>query len=240
MTQILDQFVPTLSAFLPKTIADFFALRLAQKLDDGAAASHYAGLTSQYSETEILSAYRRTMHSGVHRDFGRRFHAELRHVAGNGVNGHSSHLVAIRVERRAVAVAVFAGDHLEYTQVRQLSSAKDKALASAVGFVNWIAEQFHLDSAAMESVPAVDEIQRLVLYQAVTTALREHMLPIWEVTKQDLFQAFGHPPVRTRKELRQIVAHLWPVLAGSNGKSFTQDAAGLGLYVQTERLFIIN
>src|SRR5437868_3737472 len=87
----------------------------------------------------------------------------------------------------------FKAYHLSYTQVRQLSSAKDKALASAVGFINWIAAQFRLDTAALESIPTGDEMQRQILNHGVIDALRDHALPIWEVAKKELFESFGHP-----------------------------------------------
>ncbi len=237
MTPILDRYGPKLSAFRPKTSADLFALCLARKLNDTPAASHYVELITQYSEAELLTAFRRAIHSGA-RDLGRSFHVELRHSSGNGSTGHSWDLASIRVERRAVAVAVFAGDHLSYTQVRQLSSAKGKALASAIGFINWIVAQFRLDTAALESIPSGDEIQRQVLTHAVVHALRDHALPIWEVPKQDLFQSYSNPPLKSRKELREIATDIWPVLAGSNGQSFIQDAAVLGLHVQIERSFL--
>jgi hypothetical protein len=238
MNPILDQYIPTGNAFRPKTMADLLALRLARKLNDAEAVRHYAELAAQYSEAELLSAFRRTVNSGAHSDPGRRFHVELRHSAGNGGNGHSSHIAAVRVERRAIAVAIFNGEQLSYTQVRQLSSARDKALASAVGFMNWITDQFHLDSATIESIPSGDKIQRQALNQTVIGVLRERLLPIWEVGKRDLFEAYGYPALKSRKELRQIVTDIWPVLTGSNGQSFIQDAAAIGLHVQIERWFL--
>src|SRR6266446_5437531 len=113
---ILDRFGPKLSAFRPKTVADLFALRLAQKLNDAPATIHYAELMNQYSEAELLTAFRRAVHSGA-RDLGRCFHVELHHSSGDGGNGHNFQLASIRVERRAVAVAIFSGEHLSYTQV---------------------------------------------------------------------------------------------------------------------------
>ena len=187
----------------------------------------------------MMTAFRRAVRSSDH-DRGRRFHVELHPHGNSGGNGRSATEAAIRVERRAIAVAGFAGEHLSYTQVRQLSSVKDRALASAAGFINWITEQFQLDSAAVESIPIKEEIHRKALNDEVIRILRDRMLPIWEVSKQDLFHAFGHPPLKSRKELRQVISNIWPVLAGSNGKSFVQDAAALGLYVQTERLFILS
>jgi hypothetical protein len=147
-------------------------------------------------------------------------------------------LVALRVERRSVAAAIFRGHRLEYTQIRQLSSAKDRAFVSAVGFINWIADSFELDSAALESVEVGDASHRCALHNVIERTLRDQVLPIWMVSKQELLAAYGHPPLKRRKELRAVTTGVWPVLAGTNGKSFIQDAAALGLYVQTERLFL--
>jgi hypothetical protein len=238
MKPILDKFKLSQSSFRPKTAADLFALRLACKLGESAAASHYAHLADKYSEAQMINAFRRSIRISKAQDIGKRFHVELGNVPSEISNGNGAHLIAIRVERRSIAAAVFYGERLEYCQVRQLPSDKDKVVASAIRFVIWMASQFHLDSAAVESIPDGNEIQRRVLTDAIVKALRERLLPIWEVTKQDLFRAYGYPPLKSRKELREVIIEVWPVLMGTNSKSFIQDAAALGLYVQVERLFL--
>jgi hypothetical protein len=70
-----------------------------------------------------------------------------------------------------------------------------------------------------------------------TQALAERAMSVTETPKKDLFLAFSHPPLRSRTELRQVMSTIWPVLDHDSGRPFTQDAAALGLYVQTERLF---
>ena len=69
---------------------------------------------------------------------------------------------------------------------------------------------------------------------------RNRMMSIWEVPRAVMYGAYGSPPVRSRNELRQIATVIWPVLAGTHARLFIQDAAVMGLHVQTERLFIIN
>jgi hypothetical protein len=49
-----------------------------------------------------------------------------------------------------------------------------------------------------------------------------------------------NPPLKSRSQLREVATAIWPILAGTHAKLFIQDAAILGLHVQTERLFIIN
>ncbi len=240
MNHILDRFHPPTTVFRPKTATQVFAFRLAQKLDDARAAAHYVSLADTYSETQLLVAYRRTLRLGVTIDKGRRFHVELERSHSNGHNGHEVRLISVRVERRAIAVAIFIGDHLEHSDSRQLSSVQGRAVSSAVGFIQWILERFQVDSAALESFDFGHEIQRRVLHDAIREILRDRMLPIWEVPRLELLEAHGYPSLKSRKELREIATSIWPVIAGTHAKVFIQDAAILGLHVQTERLFIIN
>jgi hypothetical protein len=239
MQSLLDRFIPSTTGFRPRTTTELFALRLAQKLDDAKAVGHYLALLDSHSESQLLCAYRRTLHGCPSGDLGRRFVQELARVHQNGHRDQQADLMAVRVERRAVSAAVFRGDHLEYTDARQLSSAREKALASAVGFVNWMLARFPVESVALESIPN-GEFQRRLLHDAICAALRQQMLPMWEIAKSVLLEGYSVPPLKSRAELRETATNIWPILAGTRAKVFVQDAAALGLYVQTERLFIIN
>ncbi len=146
-------------------------------------------------------------------------------------------LAAFRVERRSVSAAIYIGTHLDYVEVRQLSSARDKAEASAIGFVNWIISTFPVESAAVEKFENGDEILRALLTKGVRQTLRDNNLPIAEISKQELFAAFGYPPARSRKELRQVITTIWPMLSDRRGSASRLDAVALGLFVQTEYLF---
>jgi len=230
----------TPAAFMPATATDLFALRLAQKLNDAPSVRHYVELAERHSVAQLLLTYRRALRADGHADLGRRFQMELQRSHANGNQDRNTSLISIRVERRAVAAAIFHADHLEYADARQLSSAHDKALASAVGFINWMLARFSVESAALELIPNGYEFQRRVLHDAICHLLREQMLPIWEIPKVVLLEACGYPPLKFRAHLRQVATSIWPILAGTHAKVFIQDAALLGLHVQAERLFIIN
>jgi hypothetical protein len=223
--------------FRPSTPQEFLALQLAIRLGDGAAARHYAELADQYSEGQLLTAYRRVL--STHLDVARRFHVALKPLKGHGCSTESrSNLCAIRIERRAVAVAILEGDHLLYVAARELSSSPGKAVESASRFITRrVTEQFQFASAALEIIPNGHEKQRLLLHQAVLQALRPMGIGILEVSRTDMLQAFGYPPPHSRQELREIVSDIYPVLDQEQGQPWTHDAAALGLYVQTERLF---
>lgn len=240
MKSLLDQFVPTTTEFRPSTATEVFALRLAQKLGDAAAVRHYVSLTESWPEERLLGAYRIASRAGDSGSVARRFHVELGHIHGNGDHDRDDSVISVRIERRTIAAAIFYGSHLEYADARQLSSMRDKALASALGFVTWMLDRFPAESAALEVIPGGPEFQRHALHTAICHTLRDRLLPLWDIPKKALFEGFGYPPLSSRSELRQIATAIWPVVGGTHARVFIQDAALLGLYVQIERLFIIN
>jgi hypothetical protein len=146
-------------------------------------------------------------------------------------------LASVRIERRAVGFAILRGDHLMHADARQLSSVPDKALDNTVSFVTRFLERFRCESAALEVIPNGHEVSRTLLHQAVLRVLSAQGIGIIDVSKSDLFVAFGYPALRFRSDLRTIISDIYPVLDQQPGGPWTHDAAALGLYVQTERLF---
>jgi hypothetical protein len=160
----------------------------------------------------------------------------VRDFQGSG-NGGYHRLAAIRVDRRAIAVAVLDGDVLSYAQARHLSSSAGRAISSALAFVERILEKFQTSRVVVESVAKDHETHRTMLQKAITNALTHEAIDPFEVSKQDLFNGFAYPPARSRKELRRIASGIWPILNQQTGGYWTHDAAILGLYIQIEGLF---
>jgi hypothetical protein len=240
MSSILDEVAAAQrSEVRPKNPRQFLALRLTQrlKLNTAITAKQYLNL-AEYPEARLLAAYRRikgSSNSGV--DQARRFQVELNRLKNSGSveDNNRATLLALKIERRSVAGAVFLGEHLDYTQVRHLSSSREKAEASVAAFLNQMLSTFGIESVALERTGLKADAQRALLSRLVTQAVREKGIPIWEISKRELLEAYGEPPLKSRKDLRQVIAGIWPVIAGSHGKLFVQDAAALGLYVQVER-----
>jgi hypothetical protein len=151
---------------------------------------------------------------------------------------NESTLAAIKVERRSLAVAVFVGERLDYVEVRQLASGHEQAEASAVGFVNWIVSAFDIGSAALEQFRTPSMIRRAVIGRIVLEALRRSGVPLWQINKHALFDAFGIPAPKTRRELREVTMSIWPILKSRSAEAAILDAVALGLYVQTDRQFL--
>jgi hypothetical protein len=244
MTGILDQIALSSSRaqgtqFRPTTADEFFALRLAQKLHEASAAQHYADLFERYSQAQLLIAFRRAQATGSHLDPARSFHVELGRLTGRNGNGACTRqLAAIRIERRAVAVVILSGEHLQYAPlVRQLSSDSDKAIGSAAAFISRILAKCPFETAALETLPEGAEVQRSALMKTIHRVLSEQAVGIWQTSKQDILAAFGHPPMRFRNQVREVVSSIWPVINGGFGSPLIKDALALGLYCQTEYLF---
>ena len=226
--------------YRPTSARDLFVLRLAQKLGEPAAAQHYAELAHRHSDETLLLAYRRTLNHGhPARDLGRSFHVELASARAQNDQNQTDRLLAIKVERRCIAVAIFIGTKLDFHDLRNLSSQPEKAEASAIGFLNWVIGSFEIESATLERMTNGNEIRRAVLNQAILNMLRASSIPVWEVGKRELLEAYGHPPLHTRLELRQAVEKiLWSMFNTDKPDCQELDAALLGLHIQTERMFL--
>jgi len=149
-------------------------------------------------------------------------------------------LAAFRVERRSIAVAVFIGTRLDYADSRELAAAHNKAEASAVSFINWVVSAFHISSAAIETYENGEEAFRAQLSGAVQDSLVASGVFIWQVSKAELLEAFCHPSARSRKDVRQVITNIWPILLSKRVSGAKLDAVAIGLYVQTERLFSLT
>ena len=245
MINILDQVAESVSRrrfsdFHPGTTQEYFALQLAIKLKDVGSARHYAELADQLSDGQLLAAYGRALHSPA--NIARRFHVELESLGGRRIDlSWGGCVIAVRIERRAVAIAILRGEHVVYADARQLSSTHSKAIDSAAGFVIRMLERFKCDYAALENIPRDQEAQRLLLHQAILQVLSAEAIGIMEVEKFDLLSSFANPSPRFRGTVRKVISNIYPVLNEALGQPWIYDAAALGLYVQTERLFnIIN
>ena len=143
----------------------------------------------------------------------------------------------MQVERRTIAVAVFIGTHLEGRRVLQVSSNSARAESSAAGFIRSMLSESGCEFAAIEPAPSEEDILRSILHRAVVTQLRANQISVWEVSKKTVFQAFGYPALRSRREVRERILAIWPLPNLKRAQMCALDAFALGLFVQTERLF---
>ncbi len=236
MIGILDNVAKShLSEFKPSTADEYFVLQLAKKLGDPAAAPHYVVLASQYSEAALLCAYRKALEINPSRPAAM-FHQILKSFGGHGSRATSKgRIMAIRIERRAVAMALFAGTQLEGWRVRQLPSDSRQTEDSCIGFVSAVLDEHHCDGVVLEEISG--EAARTKLHTLVTRECADLGISVTEIAKQTVIESFAHPAPAARRDVREIASQVWLVPSLKGGRDFILDAAALGLYLQTERLF---
>jgi len=236
MTNILSQVAKSHhSKFQPSSPDEYFVLGLARRLEEPAAAPHYVVLASQHSESTLRCAYKKAVETNPDR-LAPAFHEIL---AASNDHGNRSlprpRLMAIRVERRAVAMTLFAGTHLEGWRVRQLPSDTKRAEDSCASFVRAVLDEHHCESVVLETTSG--EVARAALHRLVVEQCRMLGISVTEIPKQAVIESFARPSPTTRDQVRQIVSRMWLVPSLKGGRDYVLDSAALGLYVQTERLF---
>jgi hypothetical protein len=145
-------------------------------------------------------------------------------------------LAAVHIERRTVAIAIFAGTQLEYVQIRHLSSDQSIAEKTLVEFVRRMLAQFEIDRVPLQALPPNATARTRVLHSALTSSLREAAVSIWDVPESAIMNGFGVPPLTSRNQLHQCISQIWPWLKSLKNGRAVLGAAALGLYFQTEHI----
>lgn len=143
-------------------------------------------------------------------------------------------LLAVRIDRRVIALAVFEGPEVQHSEVRQLPSGSARAESAVSAFISRIVQGYSPHSAALEIVHGTT--RRTMFTGQCVALLRGLGIPVTEVPPADLLASYGYPPLVNRLELRRVAANLWPVISETRMTGFVQDALALGLLVQTDRL----
>jgi hypothetical protein len=239
MINILQQVEKSLhSRFYPASADDYFVLRLARGLGEPQASPHYAVLSSRYSQAKLLCAYRRAI-AGIGNGLNpsKVFHLALASLSNNAGGGSvpRPRLMAVRVERRTIGIAVFAGTHLEGFRVRHLASAKVAAESTTAEFLRSVLYDNDCRAIAIESVSG--EIRRQDLHRTVLQTCRAVGISVWELSREPVMNALQYPPPKSRQEIRKQMLNIWPLPDLKPSEECVLDAFALGLYLQTERLF---
>jgi hypothetical protein len=206
-------------------------------LEEPEAAKHYAILASQYSQHKLLCAYQRAT-SAKHstKTPARIFHEYLGSIPHGGSNGIARpKLMAVRIERRCIAVGMFTGTYLVGFRARVLAADHAAAKNTAVSFLRSTLYENECQAIAIETV--VGDIRRAELHEAVLAACRSAGVSVWEISIKTVMESLAHPPPKTREEMRKQVLRMWPLPGLKRTEQCALDAFAVGLYVQTERMF---
>lgn len=149
-------------------------------------------------------------------------------------------LAAVKLHRRIASVVILHRSQIDYAKFRYLPATTEEAEKTLRGFLHWIIESFDVGSAAIEISKSSSDTHVSHFQEVCREVFHSLGIPVWEVPLDEIFSAFGVPPLKSREALRQVITTIWPILNAPEFTDHTQDAAAVGLYAQVERLLAPN
>jgi len=143
-------------------------------------------------------------------------------------------ILALRVARRAIGTAVLEGESLRAFDGRHLNSNRERAERAITAYLERLIETHHPRGAVIFAPDERHDSPTNVL-RLVQTVLVKAGISIRLVRCREMLKAFGHPSLRTRRELQEVTLALLPDLAHGGGalKPFIIETGAVALYAQT-------
>jgi hypothetical protein len=147
------------------------------------------------------------------------------------------HILSLRVNRRAIGAAILTADGLALADGRHLASGAMRAVPAAVRYVERLVKSSGVNAVVIDG-PASrpGSITDGVIASLRQLLSREGLSPVI-VGKAELLAAYGLRALRSRQELRSVVADYWPDLSSITGRvrPYAIDAAAAALYAECVR-----
>lgn len=229
MTGILDRYLEQQAGQKLQSVHAVFGLALADVLGDRACADIYQRIAADYPHAVLAHAAKRlpSIAPKVGKQMFAEFYRVLTHVSHADVLPTPA-IVALKIERKATAVAVFLGTRLVRAEMRNLAYANDLAARAIAGLIRRLSEDHPEASFAIDMTADVDTRRGLMVRTALD-AMREHGLPLWRLSAADLLSAYGNPACKTREEMRSVVRDLFSYEPELVREAIQVDALAVGL-----------
>jgi hypothetical protein len=147
----------------------------------------------------------------------------------------SPRVLAIRVSRRALAVAMIDDEQLAFRDGRHLSSNVERAAKTTDRYVRQILELAKPTKVILDvPMPAGRITERLLL--AIHGAVAATALTAQSVTARNVLASYGVRALRSRIELVRMANDLWPELVDARRglKPYLVAAAATALYEEVQ------
>ena len=128
-------------------------------------------------------------------------------------------IVGLKLGRRLMAVAALEDERFVFQDTRFVASRKSALQSGITRYFSQVFEQLK-PTAIYYYAPTGPNTITEALVTLLDTQAGQMGIPAKRLSKPDLFDHFGLLPFRTRRELRDHLQHLWPVL--SEGKAHRQ------------------
>ena len=145
-----------------------------------------------------------------------------------------SRIIALRLSRRAIAAAMLKEEQLEFRDGRHLNSRRERAERSAGSYVERLVQQL-APTGVVIYAPSTDDGLRSQVLRTVQTVLVRAGVSLRIVSRREMTEAFGSPPVRGWSEIRAATESFWPELTRltSAVRPYVTEAAAVALYAES-------
>ncbi len=115
-------------------------------------------------------------------------------------------ILSVRINRRAIGVAVLSGDALTLAEGRHLTSARHRAVPAAIRYVTRILEQSGATTVVVDATVPTEGTTTQHLLDAILDLLSSRGVTPLVVAKADVTVAYGLSPTPTRSQVRDVVS----------------------------------
>src|SRR5882724_4884500 len=127
----------------------------------------------------------------------------------------SSNLIAIKIRRRSVAVAVFSGQSLEYMDTLHLCNEPALVTDAVARFLARTLEHFKPANAAIGTNNARQGERVKSLLELTGNMLDSKGIPTWKVEDRVLLESYAIPKLKNRNQLGRLF-HLFGRISGTD------------------------
>jgi hypothetical protein len=148
-------------------------------------------------------------------------------------------ILSLRVNRRAIGAAIITADGLTLADGRHLPSGATRAAPAAVRYVDRLLNDSGINAVIVDSpAPRPGSVTDGLLASLQQLLADKGLVPV-VIGKSDLLAAYGVQALRSRQELRSVVADYWPDLSriGGRVRPYAIDAAAAALYAECRWAF---
>lgn len=145
----------------------------------------------------------------------------------------NSRLIAVKIRRRSLCIAIFADRALEYAERLQLCDEPEAAMDSLARLLGSALGRFRPEAAAL-SLGTTAEAGRVKLLAGVVEQMfRAEGIPFEVVEHRPVLESYAVPRLKSNRQLRSSVQLFWPHLPDRQLAAY--EAIALGFYVQIDR-----
>ena len=147
----------------------------------------------------------------------------------------NTNILTLRVTRRAIGVAAIRSGEASLLDGRFLSGPADRAIPAAVRYVTRLLALANPGTVVLDAPTGDPSTLVTRLTHDIEAIVREQGRTLLRLERHDILTAFGVTRVVDRRQLRELVAILWPDMAHvvSKVRPFVADAAAAALYGET-------